>query len=76
MNKDKYVVAQMIGFLYIFKFLRIVKKSKIIVICYVKVFTCWNQLLTIMFGLLLVPVKTSQWYHYTTDGIKRVFASL
>ena len=50
MNKDKYVLAQMIGFLDIIKFLRIVKKydgNR-----YVKHFTCWNQLLTIMFGQL------------------------
>lgn len=50
MNKDKYVFAQMIGFLDIFKFLRIVKKydgNR-----YVKHFTCWNQLLTLMFGQL------------------------
>lgn len=50
MLKDKYVFAQMIGFLDNFKFLRIVKKydgNK-----YVKHFTCWNQLLTLMFGQL------------------------
>ena len=50
MLKDKYVFAQMIGFLDNFKFLRIVKKydgKK-----YVKHFTCWNQLLTLMFGQL------------------------
>ena len=50
MNKDKYVFAQMVGFLDNFKFLRIVKKydGK----HYVKHFTCWNQLLTLMFGQL------------------------
>lgn len=50
MLKDKYVFAQMIGFLDNFKFLRIVKKydgNK-----YVKHFTCWKQLLTLMFGQL------------------------
>lgn len=50
MNKDKYVFAQMVEFLDNFKFLRIVKKyegNK-----YVKHFTCWNQLLTLMFGQL------------------------
>lgn len=50
MNKDKYVFAQMIGFLDNFKFLRIVKKydgNR-----YVKHFTCWNQLLTLMFEQL------------------------
>ena len=50
MNKDKYVFAQMVEFLDNYKFLRIVKKydgNK-----YVKHFTCWNQLLTLMFGQL------------------------
>ena len=50
MNKDKYVFAQLVGFLDNFKFLRIVKKydgDKD-----VKSYTCWNQLLTLMFGQL------------------------
>ncbi len=50
MNKDKYVFAQLAGFLDNFKFLRIVKKydgDK-----YTKSYTCWNQLLTMMFGQL------------------------
>ena len=50
MNKDKYVFAQLVGFLDNFKFLRIVKKydgDK-----YVKSYTCWNQLHTMMFGQL------------------------
>lgn len=50
MNKDKYVFAQMVEFLDNYKSLRIVKKydgNK-----YVKHFTCWNQLLTLMFGQL------------------------
>lgn len=50
MNKDKYVFAQMVEFLDNYKFFRIVKKydgNK-----YVKHFTCWNQLLTLMFGQL------------------------
>ena len=50
MNKDKYVFAQLLGFLDNFKFLRIVKKyegDK-----YVKSYTYWNQLLTMMFGQL------------------------
>ena len=50
MNKDKYVFAQLVSFLDNFKFLRIVKKydgDK-----YVKSYTCWNQLLTMMFGQL------------------------
>ena len=50
MNKDKYVFAQMVGFLDNFKFLRIVKKYD--GNHYVKHFTCWNQLLTLMFGQL------------------------
>ncbi len=48
MNKDKYVFAQLVSFLDNFKFLRIVKKydgDK-----YIKSYTCWNQLLTMMFG--------------------------
>ena len=50
MNKDKYVFAQLVGFLDNFKFLRIVQKyagDK-----YIKSYTCWNQLLTMMFGQL------------------------
>lgn len=50
MNKDKYVFAQMVEFLDNYKFLRIVKKydgNR-----YVKHFTCWNQLLTLIFGQL------------------------
>lgn len=50
MNRDKYVFAQMVGFLDNFKFLRIVKKYD--GNHYVKHFTCWNQLLTLMFGQL------------------------
>jgi hypothetical protein len=50
MNKYKYVFAQLVGFLDNFRFLRIVKKydgNK-----YIKSYTCWNQLLTMMFGQL------------------------
>ena len=50
MNTGKYVFAQLVGFLDNFKFLRIVKKydgDK-----YVKSYTCWNQLHTMMFGQL------------------------
>lgn len=50
MNKDKYVFAQLVSFMDNFRFLRIVKKyegDK-----YVKSFSCWNQLLTMMFGQL------------------------
>jgi len=50
MNKEKYVFAQLISFLNEDKFRRIVNKyqgNK-----YVKHFTCWNQLLALMFGQL------------------------
>ena len=50
MNKNKYVFAQLIEFLDNFRLLRIVKKyggDK-----YVKCYTYWNQLLTLMFGQL------------------------
>ena len=50
MNQDKYVFAQLIEFLDNDKFRRIVAKyggDR-----YVKHFTCWNQLLVMMFGQL------------------------
>lgn len=50
MNKDKYVFSQLVQFMDEFKFLRLVRKyngDK-----YVKSFSCWNQLLTMMFGQL------------------------
>ena len=50
MNQDKYVFAQLVSFLNRSKFNRIVAKyngDK-----YVKHFTCWNQLLALMFGQL------------------------
>ena len=50
MNIDKYVFAQLVSFLDRSKFNRIVKKydgDK-----YVKYFTCWNQLLVMMFAQL------------------------
>ena len=50
MNKDKYVFAQIVEFLDCFKFRRIVAKyqgDK-----YIKFFSCWNQLLVMMFGQL------------------------
>ena len=50
MNKDKYVFAKMVEFLDNYKFLRIVKKydgNK-----YVKHFTCWNQLLTLILVII------------------------
>ena len=50
MFQDKYVFAQLASFLNQSKFNRIVAKydgDK-----YVKYFTCWNQLLALMFGQL------------------------
>lgn len=50
MHKDKFVFAQLVSFLDRSKFNRIVSQyggDK-----YVKHFTCWNQLLTLMFGQL------------------------
>lgn len=50
MHQDKYVFSQLIAFLDRSKFNRIVAKydgDK-----YVKHFTCWNQLLALMFGQL------------------------
>ena len=50
MNKDKYIFAQLVSFLDRSKFNRLVAKfqgDK-----YVKHFTCWNQLLVLMFGQL------------------------
>ena len=50
MNQDEYVFAQLIDFLDNDKFRRIVAKyggDR-----YVKHFTCWNQLLVMMFGQL------------------------
>jgi len=50
MHKDKFVFAQLVSFLDRSKFNRIVSRyggDK-----YVKFFTCWNQLLTLMFGQL------------------------
>ena len=50
MNKDKYVFAQLVEFLDNFKFRRIVAKYASDM--YVKLFSCWNQLLVMMFGQL------------------------
>lgn len=50
MNKEKYVFAQLISFLNKDKFRHIVDKYK--GNRYVKHFTCWNQLLALMFGQL------------------------
>jgi hypothetical protein len=50
MNKEKYVFAQLVSFLNEDKFRRIVDKYQ--GNRYVKHFTCWNQLLALMFGQL------------------------
>ena len=50
MNKDKYVFAQLVEFLDCFKFRRIVAKYQGEI--YIKSFSCWNQLLVMMFGQL------------------------
>lgn len=50
MNKEKYVFAQLISFLNENKFRRIVDKYQ--GNRYIKHFTCWNQLLALMFGQL------------------------
>ena len=51
MHKDPFVFAQLVQFMDRSKFNRIIAKydgDK-----YVKSYTCWNQLLTMMFGQLL-----------------------
>ena len=51
MHQEKYIFAQLVSFLDNFKFKRIVQKydgDK-----YVKSFTCWNQLLEMMFAQLI-----------------------
>lgn len=50
MNQDKYVFAQLTAFLNRTQFNNFVRKYD--GNCYVKQFTCWNQLLAIMFGQL------------------------
>ena len=50
MNKEKYVFAQLISFLNEDKFRRIFNKYQ--GNRYIKHFTCWNQLLSLMFGQL------------------------
>lgn len=50
MNKEKYVFAQFISFLNEDKFRRIVNKYQ--GNRYIKHFTCWNQLLALVFGQL------------------------
>ena len=50
MNKPKYVFSQLVAFMDSDKFRHIVDKYR--GNRYVKHFTCWNQLLTLMFGQL------------------------
>lgn len=50
MNQDKYVFAQLTAFLNRTQFNNFVRKYD--GNCYVKQFTCWNQLLAMMFGQL------------------------
>lgn len=50
MHKDKYVFSQLVEFLDCFKFRRIVNKYQ--GDRYIKSFSCWNQLLVMMFGQL------------------------
>ena len=50
MNKDKYVFSQLVEFLDCFKFRRIIAKYQ--GNRYIKSFSCWNQLLVMMFGQL------------------------
>ena len=63
MHKDPYIFAQLVKFLDRSKFNRIVTKyegDK-----YVKCYTCWNQLLTMIFGQLSnresLRVSSLQW---------------
>ena len=72
MNKDKYVFAQLVEFLDCFRFRRIVAKYQ--GDRYIKSFSCWNQLLVMMFGQLsnreglrdLIVAREAHWrklYH-------------
>ena len=72
MHKDKYVFAQLVESLDCFKFRRIVAKYERG--RYIKSFSCWNQLLVMMFGQLakseslrdLIVVLEAHWkklYH-------------
>lgn len=57
MHKDPFVFAQLVQFMDRSKFNRIVAKyegDK-----YVKSFSCWNQLLTIMFGQLTKRISAT-----------------
>ena len=72
MFQDKYVFAQLASFLDRSKFNRIVSKYK--GDRYVKHFSCWNQLLALMFGqlsdreslrslIVTLDAHHSKWYH-------------
>ena len=54
MNKDKYVFSQLIEFLDNNKFRHLVDKYE--GNRYVKSFTCWNQLMALMFGVSIQPL--------------------
>ena len=54
MNKNKYVFAQLVEFLDKDKFRHLVDKYN--GNRYVKSFTCWNQLLALMFGQLSMHI--------------------
>ena len=72
MNKPKYVFSQLVAFMDSDKFRHIVDNYR--GNRYVKHFTCWNQLLTLMFGQLsnresmrdlIIAIEAHQpkWYH-------------
>ncbi len=72
MNKDKYVFAQLVERLDCFRFRRIVRKY--MGDRYVKSFSCWNQLLVMMYGqlsnrrslrdlIIALDVHRGKWYH-------------
>lgn len=68
MNQDKYIFSQLTAFLDRSKFNRIVAKYK--GDHYVKHFTCWNQLLAMMFGQLSNR-KTAGTFFTVTDASHR-----
>jgi hypothetical protein len=81
MHKDKFVFAQLVAFLDRNKFNYIVRKydgDK-----YVKHFTCWNQLLALMFGqlsnreslrdlIIALEAHNSKCYHLGTENAVRI----
>ena len=76
MHKDKYIFAQLVSFLDRSKFNRIVQKydgDK-----YVKSFTCWNQLLVMMFAQLTkqdslrtTSLTIDSWFAYFVVNVAR-----